>query len=359
MKKLFVLLLLSLLIPTPIAQAAQNQIIITDKPYRLYDGKLNKNNFETDLAFDGKLGAKVFAPLPKPRVWVIDAALVEEITQFQKEKGSKVAQSWLTQLRRVSAGDGVFATAYSNPDINFAKRISATDLTFYYKYGQNSLAVALGRSVYSAEIGKWNLGRANLSYSNLQTLEYSRKILRNLSTVLPEYELEEARSKISKMMALGLTKDERNSLIQNYSEGNEKFVSKLRVVGGRYRLTTEKEKLPITLVNDFESPITVNLVFEPLNARTFFPKYEPIELNPKSRIQIPVQVENVAAGDSTVLVRFENQRGAQIGSRGVLNISSTVISPLVAWFTTGAAILLFLAAVVQSVRRVRKTRHEK
>jgi hypothetical protein len=40
-----------------------------------------------------------------------------------------------------------------------------------------------------------------------------------------------------------------------------------------------------------------------------------------------------------------------------LQINSTVIDKRVTWFTTGAAILLLLAAVAQSVRRVRKGRN--
>ena len=37
-----------------------------------------------------------------------------------------------------------------------------------------------------------------------------------------------------------------------------------------------------------------------------------------------------------------------------LTLNSTVIDSRVTWFTTGAAILLLLAAVAQSVRRVRR-----
>jgi hypothetical protein len=38
----------------------------------------------------------------------------------------------------------------------------------------------------------------------------------------------------------------------------------------------------------------------------------------------------------------------------LLTLNSTVIDSKVTWFTTGAAILLLLAAVAQSVRRVRR-----
>ena len=49
--------------------------------------------------------------------------------------------------------------------------------------------------------------------------------------------------------------------------------------------------------------------------------------------------------------------GAQIGQSKSVELQLAVISPLTTWFTTGMAIILLLAAVVQSVRRV-KRRHE-
>lgn len=358
MKRVLLALLL-ILIPLPTASAASNQIILTDQPYREYDGNFLKNTLETDLAPGGRLGQKVFTPLTRPRVWVIDPALIEDISQYQIAQDSIVARSWLNQLRRESARDSVFATAYGNPDVKLANRISPSELKFYYLYGQDLLGRELGRAVYSAEIGGWNLGRSKLTGENFYDYQTARKALRKLITVIPDLELEADRAKLAKMLMLGLDRSERDSLIEKYLAGSQKTVNKLRVVGGKFRLTTDKEKLPITLVNDFESPVVVKLEFEPLNARIQFPKFEAVELKPKSRIQIQVPVTNIAAGETTVIARFVNDKGQQVGGEAVLNINSSVISPLVAWFTTGAAVLLLLAALVQSVRRIRRSRNEK
>ena len=358
MKRILLAFLL-ILIPLPTANAASNQIVLTDRPYREYDGKFLESSLETDLAPGGRLGQKVFTPLNKPRIWVIDPALIEDISKYQIAQDSIVARSWLIQLRRESARDSVFATAYGNPDVTLAKRISPSELKFYYIYGQSLLGRELGRLVYSSEIGGWNLGRSKLTDENIYDYQIARKALWNLITVIPEIELEADRANLAKMLTLGLDRGERDTLIEKYLASNQKTVNKLRVVGGKYRLTTDKEKLPITLVNDFESPVTVKLEFEPLNARIQFPKFEAVELKPKSRVQIPVPVTNIAAGETTVIARFLNNKGQQVGSEAELNIVSSVITPLVAWFTTGAAILLLLAAVVQSVRRVRRSRNEK
>lgn len=358
MKRILFALLL-ILIPLPNATAANNQIILTDRPYREYGGKFLENNLEEDLAPTGKLGQKVYAPLNRPRIWVIDPALIEDISEYQKAQDSIVALNWINQLKRQSAIDSVFATAYANPDVKLAKQISQTELKFYYVYGQGLLSKELGRAVYSAEIGGWNLGRSYLTNSNYFDYQTARRELRNLVTVIPEIEVETARAQLAKMLTLGLKRKDRDLLVADYFAGNNQVINKLRVVGGKYRLTTDKEKLPITLVNDFDNPVTVKLVFEPLNARIKFPNFQPVELQPKSRIQIPVQVKNIAAGETIVLAKFVNEKGVQVGGQSEITISSSVISPLVAWFTTGAAILLILAAVVQSVRRVRRSRNEK
>ena len=72
---------------------------------------------------------------------------------------------------------------------------------------------------------------------------------------------------------------------------------------------------------------------------------------------VPIGV--IAAGDTTVIARFENGKGKTIGANGMIELSSTIISPAVTKFTTGAGLLLILAAIAQSVRRVRKSRAEK
>jgi hypothetical protein len=52
-------------------------------------------------------------------------------------------------------------------------------------------------------------------------------------------------------------------------------------------------------------------------------------------------------------------QGTLVGEVSKLNLSLTVIDSRVAWFTTGAGVVLFLGAVAQSVRRIRRNRNEK
>jgi hypothetical protein len=102
----------------------------------------------------------------------------------------------------------------------------------------------------------------------------------------------------------------------------------------------------------------VDLLFTPLNNRVVFPQYRQITLNAKSKMQVSVPVKTIASGETTVVARFENGKGKIVGANGILELTSTIISPAVSLFTTGAGVLLILAAVAQSVRRVRRNRKQ-
>ena len=81
-----------------------------------------------------------------------------------------------------------------------------------------------------------------------------------------------------------------------------------------------------------------------------------IVLEPKSKTQISVPVEIFAPGQTSITAQFVNEQGRALSDPVELSLNLTVIDSRVAWFTTGAAVLLFLAAITQSVRRVRRAR---
>ena len=55
-----------------------------------------------------------------------------------------------------------------------------------------------------------------------------------------------------------------------------------------------------------------------------------------------------------IYAQIIDDEGNEIVPEATLTLNSTVIDSRVTWFTTGAAILLLLAGVAQSVRRVRR-----
>ena len=139
-------------------------------------------------------------------------------------------------------------------------------------------------------------------------------------------------------------------------ESVKKMMSKLRVSPGRYQLTSTTAKLPVTLINDFDTPTVVSLSLTPQNSRMQLQDIEKIELAANSRQQLSITVDVYAPGSTVVFAQFMNSKGQLVGEESKLDLNATIIDSRVAWFTTAAAILLFLGAVMQSVRRIRRGR---
>ncbi len=96
-----------------------------------------------------------------------------------------------------------------------------------------------------------------------------------------------------------------------------------------------------------------------MNSRIQIENVNNITLAPKSRQQILVPVDVIAPGSTLVLAQFINSKGLLVGQFSKLELNATIIDSRVAWFTTAAAVLLFLGAITQSVRRIRRSRSEK
>ena len=145
MRRLLALVILLLFIPIP-THAAGKAIYLTSAPNRNYQGEITNKNFESSLAPDGLLGKMIFQVGARPRTWVIDAALVEDV-QYLATKNSANAENWLTKLNQVTRGDSVYATAYGNPDVVYLKSLAPSELNFYYQVGQQHLELALKRNL--------------------------------------------------------------------------------------------------------------------------------------------------------------------------------------------------------------------
>jgi hypothetical protein len=358
MKKFLIFLVALFFIAPAPAQAASHTIWLTTAANRNYAGDIINKDFEKSLAADGELGKLVFSPIAKPRTWIMDAALLEDV-QYLANKKSTLATNWLTQLKRVAGRDTIYATAYGNPDVPYLNSLAPTELNFFYAVGQQHLQAVLMKNVLSEKGSGFAWKRAKIDRDVREFFNTSREEFTLISTVVNPKEVESDRARIAQLFSPQLTSKSRAALLADFEAGQAKVIGKLRIVSGRYQITTANEKIPITLVNDFEAPVRVDLYFTPMNSRVTFPQYRQITLNAKSKIQVSVPIGVVAAGDTTVIARFENGKGKTIGANGMIELSSTIISPAVTKFTTGAGLLLILAAVAQSVRRVRKSRAEK
>lgn len=336
------------------ATASTNSVILFDSPHSDLLGVALNNELTVSLLPNGHLGQLVFNPVAQPRRWMIDASLIEEISLLAQT--DSIAQDWLSEFKLISATDPIFALPYGHPDISMTKRLAPTELTYYYETSQRRLALAFDREIGITRSFRWTTHRTFVPADTTYSYTVNRRAISRLSTVVPAEQLDFLRSKLAILLATGMSVEQQHYFALNADEAIANTSHKLRIVPGKYRLTSQHEKVPITLVNDFTSPVTVSLQLTPLNFRIHAVGDKHIVLPANSKTQISVPFTVIAPGSTAVLAQFKNGAGKSVGDSVILTLNLSVISPAVAWFTTGAAILLLSAALAQIIRRVRRSR---
>ncbi|CAB4538072.1 MAG: hypothetical protein F2602_05465 [Actinobacteria bacterium] len=347
------------------ATSATPVIRIVDIPHTNFDGTFRDNELVGELSPEGKLGKAVFAK-NRSATWVIDAALIDEIIDMSdgylyKEApdviGQQVASAWLEQLRIATAGNPIVALPYGNPDSSLARKLSTRDLALYNKSAQSRLEEFFNRPVISQN--GWGKGKSRLSSGFQSLYERQQDLLASLTKVVAVEEITTLQLRLGRILNPLLDSRDRAYFSYQGRDATTKVAKKLRIVPGRFQLTSTKVEVPLTLVNDFETATVVSLSLIPMNSRVQVENVNDITIPPKSLIQISVPFTVIASGSTLVLAQFITPEGDRVGQTSRLNLSLTVIDSRVAWFTTGAAIFLFLGAIIQSVRRIRKGRNEK
>ena len=366
MKKISLALLLILGISMPSASADSPVVRITDKPHVNFVGTFVDNELATSLLPNGHLGDLVFSMSNATKTWVIDPALVDEVILmangyvFEKKQdkaGQEAAKSWLERLKFSVGNSPVVALPYGNPDQTLAKRLAPSELRFYSAYSKTRLETQLGRTV-ATENG-WGKGVSRLSYPLKALYSKNRQTLTGLSSLTSAQEVLDLRAHLAKVMNPALDKKNRSVFSYSAAVAVKKVSSKLRVSTGRYQLTSKTSKVPVTLINNFDTPTVVNLSLIPQNSRMQLENVNSVKLAAKSRQQLSIEIDVIAPGSTIVFAQFMNSKGQLVGEQTKLNLTATIIDSRVAWFTTGAAVLLFIGAITQSVRRIRRGRNEK
>jgi len=365
MKK-FALIIISafLLLMMPQSVAANTVIRITAPVHQTFTGDFRNDDLAQSLTPSGELGLKVFQPVAKNRTWVIDAALIDEVILMSNQytlateaepAGKEIATAWLTQLKRVTEGNEVVALAYGNPDVSLAKRLAPSELRSYFVYGQERLQLALGRIVRSEPRVQWSVGKSGLSNPLRKSYSDNRKALTRLSRVVDTPELIQLRARLGQLLSPTLDKDSREYFSYSATTAVKEMVNKLRINSGKYQITTSSVKLPVTVINEFNVDLTVDIAMLPMNSRVIVGSFDNVVIPAQSKKQLEMQVDVIAPGQTSVSALITGpEDDTEVVPEAVLTLNSTVIDSRVTWFTTGAAILLLLAAVAQSVRRVRR-----
>lgn len=365
MRKLALIIISTfLLLMMPQSVAANTVIRITAPVHQTFTGDFRNDDLAQSLTPSGELGLKVFQPVAKNRTWVIDAALIDEVILMSNQytlateaepAGKEIAMAWLTQLKRVTEGNEVIALAYGNPDVSLAKRLAPSELRSYFVYGQERLQLALGRIVRSQPRVQWSVGKSGLSNPLRKSYSDNRKALTRLSRVVDTPELIQLRARLGQLLSPTLDKDSREYFSYSATTAVKEMVNKLRINSGKYQITTSSVKLPVTVINEFDVDVTVDIAMLPMNSRVIVGSFDNVVIPAQSKKQLEMQVDVIAPGQTSVSALITGpEDDTEVVPEAVLTLNSTVIDSRVTWFTTGAAILLLLAAVAQSVRRVRR-----
>jgi hypothetical protein len=367
MRKFIGFFFVALFVAAPLSPAQADPVIvrIVGPAHQTFTGDFRNDDLAQELTPSGRLGQLVYVPVSKSKVWVIDPALIDEVSTMMGDYklandampvGSKIASSWLSQLQKVSKNNEVVALAYGNPDVALAKSLAPSELKMYYAFGKSQLQLALMRMVKSEPSGNWSTGTSKLSAPLRKNYSDSRKALTRLSRVVNSYDLMIMRAQLGRLLSPTLDKDGRSYFSFSAKAAVEKEVYKLRINGGKYQVTTESAKLPVTIVNEFPFAVVVNVAMIPMNSRVVVDSFTEINVAANSKKQLELNLNVIAPGETTIFAQITDSRGLVIVPQSILQINSTVIDKRVTWFTTGSAILLLLAAVAQSVRRVRRGR---
>ena len=367
MRRLISLLisLFFLFIALPSASAEYSVVRITSTLHQNFSGEFVNDDLAQELTPSGKLGQLVFTPVMKSNIWVIDPALIDEVIAMTDgyvlvggavPSGKEISIAWLTQLRKITTGNDVIALAYGNPDVALAKRLAPSELKAYFSYGKTALEMVLGRAVRSEPNQRWSVGTSKLSSDLSRNYGDTRKALTRLSRVVTSPDLLKFRMSLGRLLSPSLDFENRTAFSLNARTAVDTEVHKLRIVPGKYQLTTEAASLPVTVINDFPVEVTVNIRMATGNARIIVDSFTGVILPPSSKLQLELNAFVIAPGQTVVLGQMTDAAGNNVVPPTTLALNATVIDPRVTWLTTGAAILLLLAAVAQSVRRVRKGR---
>ena len=364
MKKLIALLIMFLVVlPLSPAHAANSIVRITSMAHQTFTGEFRNDELAQKLTPSGELGLLVYTPRVKKTTWVIDASLIDEVIAMTGDYtlateaapiGKEIAAAWLEQLRQITNGQEVVALAYGNPDVSLAKRLAPSELRNYYSIGKSRLEAALGRTVRSEPNGGWSKGKSSLSNPLIKAYGDNRKALTKLSRVVDDPELALLRAQLSRLLSPQLDKDSSEFYSYSARTAVDAITRKLRINNGRYQITTTNVDLPVTVINEFDSDVTVNILMMPNNSRVLVNSFENVTIPARSKKQLEMGVSVVAPGETTVGVLITDISGNEIVPESTLTLKATVIDSRVTWFTTGAAILLLLAGVAQSFRRVRR-----
>ena len=366
MKKIFLALLL-LFISLPSAAHAGETLTLTAPTHRHLDGTFIDDQLATDLAPSGRLGQVVFGNLRNISTWRIDPALIEDVQAMAAGytvsgvgdgTGKDVAAAWLAQLNKATRGHRVEAIVYGNPTEYWITKFFPHDRDFFLTVSSKRLSTLLGRGVVTPTAYS-SSNYFSLTSSQVRLMNISAARLAASAQFMDQVALENQKLLLVKILNPSLRSTTRQAISYDVAALVNSLRDSVRVSTGKFTITSTQQKLPITITNDFLQKIKVDLIINSTNERIFVSDIQGVEIPGKSKIQVMIPIKVYTSGDSGFTVTLKGANGSVYGQTVTYPLKIAVISPIATWITGAAGLVLLGAAILQSIRRVRRGRkHE-
>jgi hypothetical protein len=356
----------ALFLITPIQSVgAATSVTISEPTHRLINGKFLDDALAAKLMPSGSLGSLVYTNSNSSRTWLIDPATIEEITAMSNgygvidgstPTGQQVASDWLTQFYRITKFEKVSAITYGNPAKYWLDKLIPKEVDYLNAISKIKLEEYLGKAS-PADVTSSNK-QQKLPNGVQNAFKFSDKQFALMSTLVDSKEFDSLKLRMAQLLNPDISSSELAPLYSDYQTEFNKVRNKLRVSKTKFTVTSSNQELPITVINDFDSDVKLKLTTRAINSKVIVRPTEAIEIPAKSKVQVLLPVEVIASGDSSLLAQLSNLENKPIGFPVYINLKLSVISPIATWITSGAAIVLLIAAIIQSVRRFRRGKNE-
>ena len=367
MKRLALILGVASLLSFFVIQPARAATFITlSAPgTRTLGDKFINDDLAMSLGYDGALGKFIFAPTPGARIWAIDPLLIDEVSAMANGyklesntvgEGVTVAQIWLARLKAVTRHDDILALPYGSPSGYWIHRLDPHDESYFLGVGAEKLQNFFGRPV-STSTTYANKSWFKLPTDVIYTFAGAVRTLQATGSFINAADLEKFHLRIANILNPAMDKSRRTLLAADIDQTMGSLNRKIRLAQSKFTVTSQHQKLPITVINDFDNQGVIKLEVEALNSKVEVATLpQTITVAGKSKLQVFIPITVITSGQSTIRVTLKNNQGSALGDPVLYRLSLSVISPIATWFTSIAALLLFAGALIQSFRRLRKKR---
>ena len=350
-----------LIFTTPISHAGV-VVQLTDAPHRQTDGKFLDDTLAAKLLPAGRLGAPIYKYRGSISAIYIDPSLIEDVQAMAKgyvlvssEQGSGeiVAKTWLAQLLRVTNGVRIYAIPYGNPSEYWIRKYASHDREYFLSVSTSRLSQLLGRFTYPST-GYFTTQYFSLRSEHIRLMKKVEERINATAGYLDTVELEQLKLNSIKIFNPSLTATSRSRLAYDLAGKIQQVSNSVHTSLGKFTITANNQKLPITIVNDFPQPVTLNLSIRSINERIAVDNQKGITVGGKSKTQILIPVRIYTSGDTGFTVAIRDTRGNSLGEKVIYPVKVSVVSPIATWITGAAALTLLVAAILQSLRRIRR-----